>query len=183
LTKAGRSSRAADAGFSTVEILVLLALASLALLAVGGLQYAAIGYLDAQERGARIQNALFELQSAGLQLSEGPGLLQDASAAGFVLYAPDSMASGERGEFGEVRLDEATRSLTVQLLKSSTSIDLSAFTAATLEYLTDDGEVPDWVFPVASGQAIAARLVLWDGSVAWRPMIWSRSPLSNGTVQ
>ncbi|OEO31855.1 hypothetical protein VW23_014355 [Devosia insulae DS-56] len=164
-----------DAGFTIVELLVAVAIASLLVIGIGALFAIGGQVRDRAADNAAVQAALIELQAlATLATSEVGLAIATPSAAGFALTPLETGRPELDG--WEVRLTQAAPDLRLELRRRSnvSSVDLAAFDAVGIEYLVVDSQSPAWTggASVAGAEARAVRLRLTLGSRVWRPLLW-----------
>lgn len=167
----------ADAGFSIVELLVAVAIASLAVIAIGALFAVGLQVRDRAADNAAVQSTLIELQALmALATSEVGVELTAPSETDFALEAVQE-SRAELVNWG-VQLTSAPQAR-IELRRGSnaSSVDLSAFDTAVIEYLVVSSEAPSWTSGAGVGgsEARAARLRLSFGQRVWRPLIWIAS--------
>lgn len=164
-----------DSGFTIVELLVAVAIASLVVIGIGALFAVGSQVRDRAKDSTAVQSALVELQAlATLATSEVGLAIVTPSETGFAL-AP--LEVGRAGLDGwEVQLIRASSDARLQLRRGSntSSVDLAAFDAVGIEYLVVGSQSADWVggVSVAGTETRAARLRLGLGPRVWRPLIW-----------
>jgi prepilin-type N-terminal cleavage/methylation domain-containing protein len=169
-----------DGGFSLVEVLVGLAIASVVVMGIGGLMSLAISVRASADEGNRVQRALVDLQAI-LHLAREATDLNIAHVADFEFsLQPVGTVSDEAPAIVQtLSLSEGSGKTMLELVRGDrhSAADLSAFEAAGLEYLTVD---PDMKWQVAdrigAGHVIGARLRLQLRERVWRPLIWMVSP-------
>lgn len=169
------NSPGADAGFSLLEILVALAIASLVAMAIGGL-FALTGTLRARvSETAQLEAALVDVQGLAQVLSREVGLrLADPAADGFELARPDPIASDHAVPLAQLRLPENGRVEVTDATRVATA-ELVSFESAALEYLVraPSGGMT-WQTNGAGNNAapVAVRLRLALRDRVWRPLLW-----------
>lgn len=164
-----------DAGFSIIELLVAVAIASLVVIGIGALFAIGSQVRDRSADSAAVQSALIELQAMATLATSEVGLTITApSDAGFALTALEAGRTGFEG--WDVRMIEVSPEARLELRRSSntSSVDLAAFDAVAIEYLVVGSQSMDWVggTSTAGTEIRAARLRLSLGSRVWRPLIW-----------
>jgi prepilin-type N-terminal cleavage/methylation domain-containing protein len=164
-----------DAGFTIIELLVAVAIASLVVIGIGGLFAIGSQVRSRAADNVAVQTALIDLQAMmSLATSELGLAITTPSDAGFGLAVLERTRTGLEG-WG-VHLIRSPSNLEIELRRgnNASSVNLSAFDTATLEYLDVTSHSPKWV-GVTGGQGDevrAARLRLGLGARVWRPLIW-----------
>jgi prepilin-type N-terminal cleavage/methylation domain-containing protein len=169
------NSPGADAGFSLLEILVALAIASLVAMAIGGL-FALTGTLRTRlSETAQLEAALVDVQGLAQLLSAEIGLrLADPAADGFELVRPDPIAGNQPAPLAQLRLAQGKRLEVTQATRVATA-EVVAFESTGLEYLVRaPGGAMKWQPASAANSAapIAVRLRLVLRDRVWRPLLW-----------
>lgn len=164
-----------DAGFTVVELLVAVAIASLLVIGIGALFTIGAELRDRSADNAAVQAALIELQAIATLARSDVGLtIATPSETGFALIPAEASQTELAG--WEVRVTRHVPDLRLELRSRSnvSSVDLAAFDAVGLEYLVVGSEAPAWTggASIAGAEARAARLRLTLGSRVWRPLIW-----------
>ncbi len=164
-----------DAGFTIIELLVAVAIASLVVIGIGAL-FAITGQLrDRAADSTAVQAALVDLQALATLADSEVGLsIATPSEAGFAL-APLQPGQAQLGNW-EVRLIPTAPDARLELWRGSnaSSVDLAAFDAVGIEYLVVGSQSAAWTGGASIGGADvrAARLRLTLGSRVWRPLLW-----------
>jgi prepilin-type N-terminal cleavage/methylation domain-containing protein len=165
------TSRARDSGFSVVEVLVALAIASIAVIILGGLFQLAVRVSDTLATSKSVHTALLDLQGV-LQLlgDDFDAEIQRPATAGFII------ASASAGELAHLELNAAGTGLALNFVRPTNPgrVDLAVFEEARLEYFERTGpEMFEWVETVRSpNSAFGARLRLSLSGRVWRPLLW-----------
>lgn len=164
-----------DAGFTIVELLVAVAIASLVVIGIGALFAIGTEVRGRAADNAAVQASLIELQAlAGLANSEVGLTITSPSEAGFALVPLQPGRSGLDG--WRAQLIRAATAVRIELHRGSnvSSVDLAAFDAVAIEYLVVGSSSADWTGGASVGGAAvqAARLRLALGSRVWRPLLW-----------
>lgn len=164
-----------DAGFTIIELLVAVAIASLAVIGIGALFAIGSQVRDRTSDSAAVQATLIDLQAlAALADSEVGLTVGTPSAVGFDLLPTEP--NGRRSAGWQVRLVGAASDIRVELRRANdaTSVDLAAFDAVGIEYLVVGSPPPVWTGGASIGGADvrAARLRLVLGPRVWRPLLW-----------
>jgi prepilin-type N-terminal cleavage/methylation domain-containing protein len=164
-----------DAGFSIIELLVAIAIASLVVIGIGALFAIGSQVRDRGTDSAAVQSALIDLQAlATLATSEVGLTITTPSDAGFALTPLEAGRAGFEG--WEVRLTRPSPEARLELRRGSnaSSVDLATFDAVSIEYLVVGSQSTDWVggASTAGTEIRAARLRLGLGARVWRPLIW-----------
>ena len=161
-----------ESGFSVLEVLVALAIASIATIALGAMSYLAIRVGDAVSSSRRVQIALLDLQGVQKVLgdSEAGDIVQPATGS-FVLAS-----SANDQPVAEVRLTGGSEPHGLVLSGRSvlTRADLAAFDEVGFEYLERaDASGARWVATSQQSDAVlGVRMTLRLGGRVWRPLIW-----------
>lgn len=167
-------SRSSDDGFSLVEVIVALAILSVLVMAIGGLIQFGSQLQSRTAHEARIELALID----ALALRSDLGRWQTSgeqsvapSSDGFILTKSDADAVKR----GITLAIDVENTLTVRSSGADvfSSVDLSVFESAQIEYLSTVGE-SDWRGASAAGsEAVdAIRLVLTDEDRQWWAVLW-----------
>lgn len=177
-----RQSPPGEAGFSLVEVLVALVVASMLALAVGGLIGFAIDLEDRSERSDKTIAAILDLEALRSAILEAAGpskgvAIDEARRSGFkliaerdrqnipmmieILAAADARPAAINLTFGMA--DDATAS----------TVDLSQFDTAMIDYLVSSAEILSWTGGDSVGDvALAARLLVTQGTRQWAVPLW-----------
>lgn len=164
-----------DAGFTIVELLVAVAIASLVVIGIGTLFAIGMQVRDRAAESAAVQSSLIELQAlAGLANSEVGLTITTPSEAGFALVPLQPGRSDLDG--WRAQLIQAAPAVRIELRRGNnvSSVDLAAFDAVSIEYLVVGSNSAAWIGGASFGGADvqAARLRLVLGSRVWRPLLW-----------
>jgi hypothetical protein len=167
--------RRVDAGFGILELLIAVAIGSLVIVAIGGLFAVGLEVRDRADLNAGVQATLIELQAlAGLAASDIGMIATSASPGGFAL-----VGSIDPNLTVTVRLQTIAASARVELSRGdkTSSVDLSVFEAAAIEYLATSSQPGRWsdAAGVGANQMRGARLRLTSGIRVWRPLLWIES--------
>lgn len=172
-----------DAGFTLLEVLVALVLASLLMIAVGAL-FVFVGQLrDRVKTTGMIEQSLLDARAAGSVLSSWSSGLNKVSVAtvdvtGFSIQrisAADGMTAVARVTLRPSADRHASfLSISNSADTSPSSVDLSAFDTAEIEYLTSTAQSIAWVKPDQLGAAKprAIRLDLTSNPRRWLVILW-----------
>ncbi|MBI4924136.1 MAG: prepilin-type N-terminal cleavage/methylation domain-containing protein [Devosia nanyangense] len=175
------SGASADAGFSILEVLVALAIASLVTMAIGGLFVLASTVHGRVDEAERVETALLDVQGLLRIASDAVDLMIARPAAdGFALVDANPGAGASPGNDQNLSL----RSKRAELARpdSAAAADLSIFEKASLEYLTVAAEGAVWksAETLGGGKPVAVRFRLQLHARVWRPLIWIASSLDVG---
>jgi prepilin-type N-terminal cleavage/methylation domain-containing protein len=169
-------SSAHDGGFGVIEVLVALAIASIATIALGAMSYLAIRVADAVSTSRNVQIALQDLQGVQQLLSERVASnVRQSTGSSFVLTSRVSLDGvAEVTLTGEV--EQAALVLDGPLM--SARADLAAFDEVGFEYLERaDPSEARWVATSQRPDAVlGVRMRLQLGGRVWRPLIWIAPP-------
>jgi prepilin-type N-terminal cleavage/methylation domain-containing protein len=166
-----------DAGFSLLEMLAALAIASFVVLSIGGLLLIGVHLRDRDLESTKVATSLLELQT--LFLLTGGDLDRQIDGArdnGFALV-PHSGQSVAHPLRLDLAANAESRALEFVGIDETGVIDLTAFNAVSLQYLTLGAQSPHWVraAELAAMAPIAARLILKLNQRVWRPLVWVAS--------
>lgn len=164
-----------DAGFTIIELLVAVAIASLVLIGIGGLFAVGAQVRDRAADNAAVQSALIELQALLSLATSEVGLKAAAPAdTGFALDVVAERRVELEGWSVALQRPPSGPRVELQRGASTSSVDLTAYDAAALEYLVVSSDTPSWVsaVEVAGAEIRAVRLRLELGARVWRPLIW-----------
>lgn len=183
MTTTDRHLHEGDAGFTLLEVLVALVLASLLMIAVGGL-FVFVGQLhDRVKTTGLIEQSLLDARAAGAVLSSWSSGLNKVSItgidpAGFSVQrisAADGTTAVARVTLGGSD-DKHAAFLGVSNSADAppSSVDLSAFDTAEIEYLTSTAQSIAWVRTDQLGTAKlrAIRLDLTSNLRRWFVILW-----------
>ncbi len=160
-----------DAGFSLIEVLVALVIASFVVMAIGGL-YVLTGTLRSRAtEAAQVEDTLVDLQGLQSALGDDVALTIDAPRPDGFTLAPSTTRTGRPLQ---LRLTAAPLRIDLTSTSRTSGVDLSPFAEAAIEYLVRgaDGRANWGAGPVTSGQPLAARLRLALHGRVWRPLLW-----------
>lgn len=167
-----------DAGFTLVEVLVALVIASILLTAVGGL-VAFAGALSQRSRQQHmVLDTLSNLQTLSDQFEAWPlgWAVSDFSGA-----EGEANLRTEGGAEVILQFREATASTPAAIswrgegVVAPGQISMAGFSEAKLEYFLTRREPPSWVgaFDQLEEAPSAIRLNLTDGRRQWVPVLWA----------
>lgn len=176
-----RHATQSDRGFSVLEVLVALAIASTAMVALGALFQLAMRVSETIATSKRVHTALLDLQGVLDVLGETRDEAHNTSGQSFDLTSPrdEDVAHITLAAGGA-----ENRELLITGSSGSTRADLTVFDEAKLEYLHRvEPATLRWVEAVpASDLVLAARLRLKLGERVWRPLVWIVSPIDRRTL-
>lgn len=164
-----------DAGFTIIELLVAVAIASLVVIGIGALFAIGATVRDRATDSAAVQAALIELQAlASLANSEVGLAIVTPSEAGFALQPAEPGRSGLDGWRVQLVRPAAGARIELHRGNNASSVDLAAFDAVGIEYLVVGSQSVAWTAGASVGgaDARAARLRLTLGPRVWRPLLW-----------
>jgi prepilin-type N-terminal cleavage/methylation domain-containing protein len=170
-----------DRGFSVLEVLVALAIASTAMVALGALFQLAMRVSETMATSKRVHTALLDLQGVLQVLEEKQDEVHGATGRSFDLTSPNAEAIAHVTLGAE---NAEGRELLVSGPSGSTRADLAIFEDARLEYLYRiEPSTLRWAEAVPAPDAVlGARLRLTLGERVWRPLIWIVSPIDPRTL-
>jgi prepilin-type N-terminal cleavage/methylation domain-containing protein len=169
-----------DGGFSMVELLVALAISSLIVVGIGGL-FAYSGELRSRsEQTTRIQAALIDLRSVASVLRGLPQTVVEGRVpAGFeLLHQPgQGTTEADRSSAARVYLQDTAFFIQYQVSGQISSVDLSPFDRAAIEYLVRPAQSPAWVSAdqIGSQAILGVRLSLYERHRHWPLAIWMQN--------
>jgi hypothetical protein len=160
-----------EAGFSVLEILVALAIASTAMLAVGGLFQLTMTVSSTITSNERVSKSLLQLQQLLRATDKEVGLaIAEASNEDVILTA-----MAEEPQARKLVLSLGNGQLRAVGARTVVA-DLSAFDAVQLEYLAEVNQRPAWSSTVIRlREVLGIRLRLTLGARTWRPLVWIAS--------
>jgi prepilin-type N-terminal cleavage/methylation domain-containing protein len=167
-----------DAGFTLVEVLVALVIASILLTAVGGLVAFAGALSQRSGQQHMVLDTLSNLQTLSDQFEAWPlaWAVSDFSGA-----EEEANLRTEGGAEVILQLREATTSTPAALawrgegIVAPGQISMAGFAEAKLEYFLTRRDPPRWVgaFDQLGETPSAIRLNLTDGRRQWVPVLWA----------
>lgn len=170
-----------DAGFTLVEVLVALVIFGSVIVAIGGLISFAGSLRERTAQSDRIASALQRLESLRSALIESVGSPFDM-ALGDVAPREFDLVSTLSQPSLPVRvslLDRAGESAPMVRLTyisdvggQSTSVDLSEFDRASLDYLIESNGTAAWASTGSGSDFVAARLTLTRAQWIWTILLW-----------
>lgn len=175
-----------DAGFSLLDILVALVIASFVAMGIGGL-FALTSTLRARvDETSSVEATLVNVEGLEQLMSRELALrVSSPTAAGFGLVRPDQVAGDIAAPLVQVKLssDPGNGRIQVTTTTQVATAELVSFENAALEYLVParSGGM-DWEADGGSTAAapIAVRLRLTLRDRVWRPLLWiSNAPIDN----
>jgi len=162
-----------DAGFTLLELLVALAISSLIVMGIGGL-FAFAGDLKSRsERATAIQAALVDLRAIVTTIAGSPPvILSAARRAGFELQL--ASAVGTTATIAVLSFHDGALFADYPTAGQMTSVDLSAFDGASIEYLVYSAQTPAWVSSdlVGADGVLGARINLRERHRHWPLVLW-----------
>jgi prepilin-type N-terminal cleavage/methylation domain-containing protein len=172
-------TRRGSAGFSLVELLVALAVASAVIVGLGAIFVFAGELRSRTSEVAAVDSALVDVAVLGLQVER-------FAKAGIVVKSRtqfDLVPLADADHVLSFTLSSEDRSLDMDRPTLSfdgspqrTSVDVSVFDVAQFEYLLDDAGVPRWTAAESQPptEVLAARLLLKKRHRTWPLVIWVR---------
>ena len=167
-----------DAGFSIVELLVAVAIASLVIIAIGALFAVGLRVRDRAADNAAVQSTLIDLQVLTEMATSEVGLeITEPSETEFRLEAVQEGRAGLVDWKALLVTSESRVRIELRRGSNTSSVDLSAFDTTAIEYLVISSQAPSWTggAGVGGSDVRAARLRLSLGQRVWRPLIWIAS--------
>ena len=182
----GARASGPDAGFSLLEILVALVIASFVVMAIGGLFALTITLRARVAETSRVEASLVDVEGLEQLLAGQIGLrIAAPTAAGFGLVRPDQVADNVAKPLVHVRLssDPGDANIQVTVATRVATAELVSFESAALEYLVPapSGDM-NWETNRGSNSAapVAVRLRLTLRDRVWRPLLWIGGSVASG---
>jgi prepilin-type N-terminal cleavage/methylation domain-containing protein len=167
--------RQSAAGFSLVEMLMTLVIASSIAIGLGTMFSFASELRSRVEVVEAVQMALVDLAALALQVERFPR--GDIAPLGDAHVEIVAAATDGEQRFSIDLVDRQLAVIPDQGTQRTGAVDLSAFEAVRFEYLLERDARFEWSDAIAAeGTTIlAARIVLDQGNRSWPIVIWSRS--------